>query len=115
MSELKDGMVRGGGFDRDCESAICTRLGYCPQERIVKACQSLGAEIVSSNADICVVFGFLPQYPVMLKLWLADEELPGSGRMLVNGMATKIVLGSWTDSFCTPKRSYSRTRERNKL
>ncbi len=87
MSELKNGMVRGGGFDRDCESRIQTQLGYCSQEQILCACRSLGAEIVPSKADVCAVFQFLPQYPVMLKIWLADDELPGSGRMLVNGSA----------------------------
>jgi len=85
LGELKDGMVRGGGFDRECESRIQTRLGYCTQEQLVSICRSLGAEIVPDRADVCAIFPFFPQYPVMLKIWLADDELPGSGRMLVNG------------------------------
>lgn len=87
MSELKDGMVRGGGFDRDCEAKIRTHLGCLSSKRLIGIFQSLGAEIVCGNADVCAVFGFLPQYPVMLKVWLADDELPGSGRMLVNKSA----------------------------
>ena len=41
-----------------------------------------------SNADICAIFPFLPSYPVMLKIWFADDELEGSGKMLLNGQAS---------------------------
>ncbi len=87
MRELKDGMVRGGGFDRSCETKIRLQLSYCSPDLLLRTCRSLRAEIISSNADVCAVFPFLPRYPVMLKIWLADEEIPGSGRILINGSA----------------------------
>ena len=40
-----------------------------------------------SNADLCAVFPFLPRYPVIVKMWFADEEFPASGKMLVSGGA----------------------------
>ena len=45
------------------------------------------AQIIPSNADLCAVFPFLPMYPVTLKIWFADDELEGTGRMLLNGSA----------------------------
>lgn len=34
-----------------------------------------------------VVLPFLPNYPVTLKLWFADEDFPASGRMLLDAGA----------------------------
>lgn len=39
---------------------------------------------MDSNADFTVQFDFLPCYPLLLKLWFADEEFPASGKLLVD-------------------------------
>lgn len=84
---LKDGMVRGGGFDHQCEQAIEQTLGKQSPEVIEEACKSLGGKILSSNADLCAEFSFLPFYPVTLKIWFADDEFPASGRMFLDKTA----------------------------
>ena len=66
------------------EHVIRSNLGNYPEEQLEQACKALGAEIVSSNADFCAVFPFLPYYPVTLKIWFADEEMDASGRMFLN-------------------------------
>lgn len=49
----------------------------------------MGAKLEDSNADLCAVLPFLPQYPVTWKLWLAEEEdeIDGSGRLFLDGSA----------------------------
>lgn len=85
--QYKDGLVRGGGFDRDAEKAIASDLGVMSQDEILERCLMLGGVIETSNADLCVRFSFAPKYPMWLKLWYADEEFPASGRILLDSSA----------------------------
>ncbi len=83
----RDGLVRGGGFDRDTEQLIGTILRRLPREELVRRCRALGAEMVPSNADLCARFRFAPRYPLWMKIWFADEEFPASGRLLADRSA----------------------------
>lgn len=89
FGELREGLVRGGGFDRTCEQAMARYFAKKPLENLQAVCTALGASIESSNADLCAVFPFLPQYPVTWKLWLAEEEdeIDGSGRLFLDSSA----------------------------
>ncbi len=87
FSHYRDGMVRGGGFDRDAERMIRDELGNMDQDVLMKRCVALGAQMLPSNADLCARFDFAPRYPVWLKMWFADEEFPASGRMFVDESA----------------------------
>lgn len=44
----------------------------------------IGGRSAESNADCAIRFDFLPRYPLLLKLWLADEDFPASGKLLVD-------------------------------
>lgn len=87
FSEYRDGMVRGGGFDRDVEDIIRKELGILSAAELEKRCLEAGAERAPSNADFCVKFEMMPRYPVWLKIWFADEDFPASGRMLLDSSA----------------------------
>lgn len=87
FSQHKEGMVRGGGFDREVEKTIQTKLGKLSPEELERRCLALGGKMQPSNADLCTQFRFAPHYPVWLKLWFADEEFPASGRMLLDASA----------------------------
>ena len=87
FSELRDGMVRGGDFDRHCEAVIRQHLGGMEPDALAEKCVALGAKLIDSNADLCAEFTYLPRYPLTLKIWFADEELPASGRLLLNAAA----------------------------
>lgn len=84
---LKNGMVRGGGFDQQCEDTIRNIIGKKDPQEVQKACEELGAEILPSRADLCAVFPLFPRYPVTLNIWFADDEFEASGRMLLNAAA----------------------------
>ena len=88
FGDLPSGMVRGGGFDRQSEQDLCLRLGHAPQAQVERACRALGGVLTSSNADVCAVFSLFPNYPITLKLWSADEEIPGSGRLFLDRSAS---------------------------
>lgn len=83
----RDGLIRGGGFDRQCEATIRNVIGKREPQEIRKACEEMGAEFLSSKADLCAKFYIFPRYPVLMNLWFADEEFEASGRMLLNGSA----------------------------
>ena len=87
FSQYKDGLVRGGGLDRNAELIVRRDLGILPPEELERRCRSLGAELLPSNADFCARFDFAPRYPVWLKVWFADEEFPASGRLLLDESA----------------------------
>ena len=87
FSQYKDGLVRGGGLDRNTELIVRRDLGVLPREELARRCETLGAELLLSNADFCARFDFAPRYPVWLKVWFADEEFPASGRLLVDESA----------------------------
>lgn len=78
FAQMRSGMVRGGGIDRRCELA----LQNLNVERLEGICKRIGGQRIASNADAAWRIPFLPRFPVTLKMWLADEEFPTSGRLL---------------------------------
>ena len=87
FGNLKDGLIRGTKFDRTADTALAGFLKGREPEQLKEVCRALGAVFRDSNADLCAVFPFLPRYPVIVKMWFADEEFPASGKMLVSGVA----------------------------
>ena len=91
FSQYKDGLVRGGGLDRNAELIVRRDLGILPPEELERRCRLLGAELLPSNADFCARFDFAPRYPIWLKVWFADEEFPASGRLLLDESAPRYL------------------------
>ena len=92
MGEVKDGLIRGGDFDRRCENVIRSRLSQITEEELKEKCRAIGGQIIRSNADFTVRFDFLPQYPLLLKVWFADEEFPASGKLLLDASADHYLM-----------------------
>ena len=86
FGQMKAGMVRGGGIDRKCETAIRS-MKNLDEDRLAEICEGMGGEKIQSNADIAYRIPFLPNFPVTLNVWLPDEEFPASGRLLLDGSA----------------------------
>ena len=87
FGELPQGMVRGGGFDRESARTLGALLGEREPREVEAICGRLGAEPLKAKADFSAVFRFLPRYPITLNLWFGDEEFPGSGRLLLDASA----------------------------
>ena len=86
FGQMRSGMVRGGGIDRKCELAI-RNLKNLNEETLANVCKNVCGEPIGSNADGAWRIPFLPQFPLTLKIWLPDEELPASGRLMVDESA----------------------------
>ena len=86
VGDLERGAVsRGESFDRRVSGFVSAKLGRFPEETVRRACADLGGEFIKyKNADLSAVFRFLPNYPYLFNLWLADEEFPASGKILVD-------------------------------
>ena len=86
FGQMKSGMVRGGGIDRRCEQVIQNLKGL-NEDALATICERIGGESIASNADAAYRIPFLPNFPVVLKIWLPDEEFPASGRFLLDASA----------------------------
>ncbi len=87
FGELPQGMVRGGGFDRDSANILEMILRERNPREMKVICENLGAESIKGRADVSAVFWFFPRYPITLNFWFGDEEFPGSGRLLLDSSA----------------------------
>ena len=84
FGQQKDGLARGGDFDRRAEQTLSRALGRLESAEAAERCRRLGGVMRKSNADLCVRFDYLPRYPITLKLWFADEDLEGSARLFLD-------------------------------
>lgn len=50
-------------------------------------CLKLGGIEKNAQADLCIELPFLPQYPITLNFWEADEDFSASGRLMVDSSA----------------------------
>ena len=84
FGQQRDGLARGGDFDRRCENILGRALGNLAIREAEERCRRMGGKIIASNADVGCVFTPMPRYPLTLKLWLADEDLDGSARLFLD-------------------------------
>lgn len=84
FSGLSGSASRGINFDREAEQDIAAFLDGKTPEEIKVALVEIGATFVDSNADICAVIPLFPRFPLTLKIWLADEDFPASGKLFLS-------------------------------
>ena len=87
FSQMKDGLIRGGDFDRRFEKTMQLLLKTLSADEFKEKCLALGGRIIPTNADLSVEFLFLPRFPVTLKVWFADEDFEASARMMLDASA----------------------------
>ena len=102
LSELGEGAgARSAGFLRE-QGELLARLGRSGPGSIRRAAAALGAVFPEpGREDLAARFSFLPGYPLLMKLWYADEEFPASGTVLLGeafvglGLEAAGTLISW--------------------
>ena len=88
FGNMKDGLIRGTGFDRTADIELQRILKGKNPEQIKSVCQKMGTDFApNGNSDVCVVLPFLPQIPLVLKVWFADEEFDATGKLLLTASA----------------------------
>jgi len=103
--ELENGMVFFNAFQRESIYPLTKWIAGQSPDTVVKAVAALGGT-VRDDADITAVFQALPRFPVTVKLWFPDEELPGSANVLFDAAANHYlhtediaVIGGYASAF----------------
>lgn len=86
FSQMRSGMVRGGGIDRKFETAMHTMENFRAED-FEKNCEAFGGMKIQTNADLAYCIPVFPRFPVTVKIWLPDAEFPASGRLLLDSSA----------------------------
>jgi len=84
--ETEHGQVFYPAFYNSCILPLIARLSTEEPAKIKNACRDLGA-IVTKTDHISAVFNVFPRFPVDVRIWLGDEELPGSANILFDSCA----------------------------
>lgn len=87
LGNLKDGLIRGTGFDHTADMELGKFLRGKDIEDLKKILGTLGARIVDGRADLSAELMLFPRYPLLLNIWMADEEFPAAGKLLVDKSA----------------------------
>jgi len=87
LSEMRGGLSRGLGFDKDISLMISRDLRDATADDIAHACEALGGAIIAGKADVTAVIPYAPRFPVTVNFWCGDEEFPASGKTLVDAAA----------------------------
>ena len=87
LSEMRGGLSRGPGFDKDISLMFSRDLRDASAENFARACEALGGRIVPGKADVSAVIPYAPRFPVTVHFWCGDEEFPASGKALVDAAA----------------------------
>ena len=87
FANLKDGVIRGTKFDRTVEMKLQKLLKGHSEEELKAALKKLGGVLQNSKADICAEIPFFSMYPMTMNIWLADDEYPISGKILLDESA----------------------------
>ena len=87
LSEMRGGLSRGLGFDKDISLMFSRDLHNATAEDFACACEALGGRIIPGKADVSAVIPYAPRFPVTVHFWCGDEEFPASGKTLVDAAA----------------------------
>lgn len=84
FGNLKDGLIRGTGFDRTSEAELGKILKGKDMEDLKSMLGTLGARFVEGRGDLSAELWLCPRYPLLLNIWMEDEEFPASGKLLAD-------------------------------
>lgn len=87
VKDMKNGMIRGTKFEFTARSSFARILKGKEPDRIREACAGLGGREYSGKGDICEELPFLPNFPVRLSIWLADDEFETSAQLFLDETA----------------------------
>ena len=84
--DLEDGNLFYPAFYREAIQKLIQWLPGKSLDMIKKAVLELGAEN-REGADLAFVFAAFPRFPITLKIWLPDDELPASANITFDSTA----------------------------
>lgn len=88
--DLKDGNVFYPAFYKNNILKITNCLADKPMEQLRQVSLALGAEVNDASC-LTAVFPFFPRFPVTVKIWPGDEEMPGTANILFDAAANEYL------------------------
>ncbi len=88
--ELPDGQVFSGAFSRYAIAPLAAHFAASPR-RLYDAAKCFGGTAADAPGDAAVRLPFFPRLPILLQVWGADEELPGSANILFDASAPHYI------------------------
>ncbi|KIR01739.1 hypothetical protein P261_00553 [Lachnospiraceae bacterium TWA4] len=77
-------MIRGTKFDKTVSDGLVKFVNNHSEKEIEEKFLKLGGEVFKSNADFSVRLSYLPNVPLYVNIWFADDEFPPSAKLLVD-------------------------------
>ena len=88
--ELEDGNVFYPAFYKTAILPLATFISNKPETELNQLCTTLGGRLIE-GADLAAEFNFLPRFPVILKIWYGDDEIPPSANILFDASASNYL------------------------
>lgn len=85
--ELEEGNIFYPAFFRESISKISNWLADQDIELVKQAVRELGGTILAGESDLTALFYAFPRFPITVKLWFPDGEVPGSANILFDAAA----------------------------
>ena len=79
--ELESGNVNYAAFLRKSIEPLVKNFAQEPVEQVKAACLKLDASF-EEGADVCAKIPLFPRFPLIIKIWLGDDEIRGSANVL---------------------------------
>ena len=79
--ELESGNVNYAAFLRKSIEPLVKNFAQEPVEQVKAACLKLDASF-EEGADVCAKIPLFPRFPLIIKIWLGDNEIRGSANVL---------------------------------
>lgn len=89
--ELIGGQVYYPAFQRETLLPLANLYAKASKEKILDAIKGLGGEELSGSGDIFVKLRAYPHFPIYLKVWAGDQEIPPSVNMLFASQASEYL------------------------
>jgi hypothetical protein len=82
LRSLKKHIAHPELFDHETGDRLVKCFDAQQLDELVRVCAALGGVRIKASADLFVRFDFLPRFPIYMRLWMSDDEIPGSGKLL---------------------------------
>ena len=69
-------------FEHETGAKIARKFDGKDMDILKQTCIDLGGELQESSADLSFRLNFLPRFPIYIRLFMSDDEFPGSGKMM---------------------------------
>jgi hypothetical protein len=98
---INDFSVHPENFEEHTGGRLLKFFDDKPVDKLRKACEALGGEVLDGRADLDVRFGYMPNFAVHFRLYYSDDDISGSGKFLFDELC-KYYIHDMDIHICGP-------------